>query len=227
MPANDALVLVFSRNSFYKRLYYLALAVFALSLGILIFLIVIIYYLLQNPVHPVYFATDNVGRLIQIVPVNTPNMTTEEVTNWAIEAVEAINSYDYINYRAQLQSAQKYFTPYGWGKYMTALTASNNLLGLTNRKQIQMAQVIDRPKILAQGILAGSYAWKYQMQVLITYSEPPYDNKSKFSNAWVAEVIVQRQPVLQGYKGLGVVQLVQEFATITNKPQEISGEATG
>jgi intracellular multiplication protein IcmL len=227
MDSNDALVLVFSRNAFYKRLHYLVLGAFALSLCVIVFLIIILSYLLRNPTHPIYFATDNVGRLIQIVPVSKPNMSTEDVTAWAVAAVEAVNSYDYINFRAQLQDAEKYFTTYGWTKYMAALRASNNLLGVTKRKQVIIAEVIGQPKILAQGILGGSFAWKYQMQILVTFSEPPYDNKSKFTNSLIATVIVQRQPVLQGYKGLGIVQLTEDFASTTNQPQEMSGASAG
>lgn len=227
METKDALVLVFSRNAFYKRLHYLVLGAFALSLCVIVFLIVMLLYLLRNPTHPIYFATDNVGRLIQIIPVTKPNMSTEDVTTWTIDAVEAVNSYDYINFRAQLQDAEKYFTTYGWTRYMAALRSSNNLLALTKRKQVIIAQVIGQPKILAQGILSGAFAWKYQMQLLITYSEAPYDNKSKFSNSLMATVIVQRQPPLQGYKGLGIVQLTEEFASTTNQPQEMSGTTAG
>src|SRR5262245_29433964 len=127
MSSNDALVLILSRNAFYRRLYILALAATALNLVVICMLGASLGYLLKNPVRPLYFAADEVGRLIQIVPVNVPNMSTEEVTKWTVDAVQAAYSYDYINYRAQLQSVEKYFTRYGWGKYMQALSLSGNL----------------------------------------------------------------------------------------------------
>ncbi len=226
MAVNDALVLIFSRNAFYKRLHYLVLAAFILSLLAIAFLFVVLLYLLRNPTHPLYFATDKVGRLIQIVPVDKPNMSNPDVIAWTIHAVQAANSYDFINFRSQLQGAQRYFTNYGWSNYMTALTASNNLLALINRKQIIIAEVIDQPKILVEGILSGSYAWKFQMPLLVTYSEPPYNDQSKFSNALAVTVIVARQPVLQGDRGLGIVQLTEEFsATPNNQPQQMSAPA--
>jgi intracellular multiplication protein IcmL len=225
---NDALVLVFSRNMFYKRLYHLALAALILCILVIALLASILVYLLRNPTHPLYFAADDVGRLIQIVPVNTPNMSTDDVSAWAVEAVQAAYSYDYINYHAQIQNAQKYFTNYGWQQYMSALTLSNNLLALTTRKQVVIARVISQPTVLKTGILAGKYAWQFQMPLLVTYSEPPYDDKSQFSNALNVTVIVQRQSVLEGYKGLGVVQLVSSIATSENsQTQQISGTSTG
>jgi intracellular multiplication protein IcmL len=208
MNANDALVLVFSRNAFYKRLHYLALFAFFLSLVVIVFLVLTFHYLYRNPTHPIYFATDDVSRLIYIVPVNTPNMSEAEVAAWTIQAVLAANSYDFINYRAQLQGAQKYFTQYGWDKYMQALKASNNLLGVINYKEIVTAQVVDQPTIVKKGILGGAYAWQYRMPLLVTHSREPYDGTNSYNNSYTVTVIVQRQPILQGNKGLGIVQLV-------------------
>lgn len=227
MEDKDALVVIFSRNAFYKRIHYLALAAFGLCIFVIFFLIWSCFYLLRNPTHPLFFATDNVGRLIKIVPINTPNMSTDDVTQWTIDAVQNAFSYDFINYRAQLQGAQRYFTTYGWGKYISALTASNNIVALTQRKIIAIAQVVDKPKILAQGILGGAYAWKFQMPILVTYYLPPYDDKSKFSNPLQVTVIVQRESVLQGYRGLGIVQLISNIASQATQPQEISGTETG
>lgn len=218
------MVLVVVRNAFYKRLHFLALAVFMLLVVVVISLVGVVVYLLKNPTHPLYFATDDVGRLIQVVPVDVPNMTTDKVIAWTIQAVEAANSYDYVNFHGQLQSAQKYFTNYGWLSYMGALTSSNNLIAITQRKMIVLAQVVDQPKIIAAGILSGAYAWKFEMPLLITNWLPPYDEKSKFSNPVQVTVIVQRQPALKGDQGLGIVQIIENIATSQqNQPQVISG----
>ena len=139
---------------------------------------------------------------------------------WAINAVEKANSYDYVNYREQLQSAQKYFTPYGWIKFMGAFKSSNNLVGLTTRKMVFEAKVIGEPVLEVQGLLGGAYAWKFNMPMLVTYWEPPYDEQSKYANAQSVTVIVQRQPILQSNDGVGIVQFV---ATLASAPQSEGG----
>lgn len=224
---NDALALIFIRNAFYRRLHYLTFAAFLLTIMAIGVLSVILVFLVRHPRPPVYFAANSVGQLIKTVPTNVPNMSNDDVIKWTTEAIQQAYSYDFVNYRVQLQTAQKYFTTYGWDTYMRALTASNNLLALTNRKQIVIAQVVGPPKILAQGLLAGSYAWKFQFPLLVTYWEPPFDTKTKFFNAISVSVIVQRQPILNSYKGLGVVQMIAEMAATTNQPQEISSTSTG
>jgi intracellular multiplication protein IcmL len=224
MKTTDALVAVLERNAFYKRQYLLALCAFCLNMVMIIVLGWVGYFLLQHPARPVYFAADAVGRLLPIVPVTQPSLTTQKTIDWAIHAVEEVYSYDYMNYHAQLQRAQKYFTNYGWSRYMKALALSNNLLALEQRKMVILANVVELPKILAQGLLGGAYTWKLQMPLLVTYWLPPYNNESKFSNPLDIVVLVQRQPELQSDQGLGILQVIGSFATAAsfNQTQEIS-----
>lgn len=222
----DALVAVFSRNIFYKRLHFLALTAMGLAALLIIILLSILYILFSHPPQPVYFAADSIGRLIRVIPVNQPNLPLNDVIRWTIDGVESAFSYDYINYRTQLQNSQKYYTEYGWKQYMKALTDSNNLLALTKRKQVVIAKVVDQPKILAQGLLAGAYAWKFQMPVLVTFYESPYV-KPEFYNALTVTVIVQRQPILESFKGLGIIQTLAVAADFSNQPKEITSQPEG
>lgn len=210
---NDALERIFLRNIFYRKKYHFALVVYSLSLGVIIVLAGMLYYLIKHPEHPLYFATDGVGRLVQDIVTQQPNMSLADVERWTIEAVEKSYSYDFVNYRSELQNAQKYFTQYGWRNYMRSLEASNNLLALTRRKMVVVAKVTAAPTLLTQGSLGGSYAWKFQMPLLVTYLTPPYSNESKYTNPLLITVIVQRQNILTSYKGLGVVQLIGALAT--------------
>lgn len=228
LTEKDALTVIFTRNSYYRRQYLLALGAVVIAYLVIFFLIGVLVYVLRNPTEPLYFATDKVGRLITIVPVSRPNMDKKNVEKWAIRAVEHTYSYDYVNYRKQLQDAQNYFTNYGWRKYMEGLTASNNLVALQQRKMIFEAKVVGDPVTKAEGILGGKYAYKFEMPVLVTFWMPPYDNKSKFSNALTASIIVQRQPVLQSKDGLGVVQLIASTASAPRtNTQQMTNNPTG
>jgi intracellular multiplication protein IcmL len=208
MSANDdALLQVQLRNKFYKTKYRLALGIYLLSLIVIAFLLSALVFLLKHPTRPLYFLTDSVSRLIQDTPIALPNMSTESVSAWTVEAVQAAYSYSFMNYRAQLQSAEKYFTDYGWHNYMKGLTVSNNLLALTQRKMIFVAKVVEKPKLIKEGILGGAYAWKFQMPLLVNFLEAPYE-KPAFSNAYVLTVTVRREKQLESYKGLAIVQMI-------------------
>lgn len=222
IQSDDVLVLVHLRNAFYRGKFRFVFALYMLSLIANAVLIGMIIYLWKHPTEPLYFPADKIGRLIQVVPLQEPNMSTQDIANWAVEAVEAAYSYDFMNYHQQLQDAQKYFTDYGWRNYMKALAASNNLNALTQRKFVIIAKVVEPPKLLVQGMLGGSDAWKFQMAVLMTYLMPPFSDKSKFENPLIITVVVQRQDILQSYKGLGVIQLIANIAG-TSAPSSSAG----
>lgn len=208
---DDAMQMVQLRNQFYQKKFYYSLMIFVLMLIMVVLLASALVYLIRNPTRPVYFVADSVGRLMYEVPLSQPSMSLEDVTAWTIEAIETTYTYNYINFRSQLQGSEKYFTQYGWQEYMRGLTASNNLLALEQRKMIFLAKVVQPPKLITQGILGGAYAYKFEMPVLISYLSPPYDNvlgKSRFDNALIVDVIVQRQKILSSYKGLAIVQLL-------------------
>jgi intracellular multiplication protein IcmL len=216
---DDALIMVQLRNDFYKGKARLALAVFFLCLLCIVMLVSMLVYLIKHPSSPRYFVTDDAGRFILDIPIQQPNMTTEEVTAWVVEAVQAAYSYDYVNYRAQLQNAQKYFTDFGWYSYMKGLQASNNLLALANRKQVVIAKVVGAPQLIGEHPIGkeGIYAYKFQIQLLVTYLKAPaYDEKTKFLNPLIITAVVQRQNVLSSYKGLGIAQLVGQLAQSTS-----------
>lgn len=214
---DDALVMVHLRNMFYRGKFRFVLALYVLSLIVIVILVGMIVYLIKNPTEPLFFPADKVGRLIRVIPVQEPNMTTQDVAKWAVEAVEAAYTYDFVNYRKQLQDAQKYFTDYGWRNYMKSLSGSNNFKALTQRKFIQIAKVVEPPKLVVQGMLGGSLGWKFQMPVLVTYLMPPFNDKSKFSNPLILSVTVRRMDPLQSYNGLGIVQIIANIASGTGQ----------
>lgn len=213
MKNEDALVSVILRNSFYRRQYFLALGAFFISLVVIVILSFVLVYVVRHRSEPLYFATDNVGRLIEIAPINKPNMSLDEVTAWTVKAVERATSYDYVNFRRQMQEMQNYFTSYGWRTYMAALKANGNLNALKNKRMIYLSKVVDTPKLEVEGDLDGAYSYKFTMQMLLTTLQPPYDDTTSQLYAWDVSVIVQRQPALQSRDGLGILQLVISAAT--------------
>jgi intracellular multiplication protein IcmL len=214
---DDALIMVHFRNQFYKKKFRFSLFVLFLNLITIAVLIGVLVYLLRNPTRPLYFPTDDVSRLIQYIPINVPNMSTDDVAAWTIDAVENTLSYDFVNYRLQIQNSQKYFNEVGWRNYMAGLTKSNNLLALTQRKYIVIAKVVDKPKLKVEGMLAGAYAYKFELPVLFTYLYPPFDDKSKFTNAVYLDVVVMRQDILSSYKGLAIAQMIGNLAMGTEQ----------
>lgn len=215
----DALEKVILRNQFYKRQFYLSLSMFGLSFILVISLFWMMLSLMRNPVRPAYFAVDEIGRLIHEVPLNKPNMDLNAVKAWVSHALEDAYSYDFVNYRGQLQNAQRYFTEFGWRSYMAALRNNNSINVVSSNKYVFKSRVVDSPKLIEEGLLGSTYAWKFQVPVLVTYWKPPYTDRDKFFNPLTFIVLVQRRPTLQADHGLGILQIYADFSTVV--PQEI------
>lgn len=216
--SEDALKLIHTRNDFYKKKFFFALIIYSLAVMAILILLNVVIYLVRHQPGPLYFVTDTVGHFVQDIPRQLPNMSNEEVGKWTVGAIENAFSYDFMNYRSQLQESQKYFTDYGWQNYMQGLKTTNNLLALTQRKYVIIAKVVSPPKLLSEGLVGGARAWKFQLTLLVTYLYPPFDEQAKFSNPISLTVVVQRQSILTSYKGLGIIQIIANLYNQSTPP---------
>ncbi|MDX1900928.1 MAG: DotI/IcmL/TraM family protein [Gammaproteobacteria bacterium] len=205
---DDALLNVFLRNMNYQARMYFVFFLWLFTLVGICILSGIVTYLVKHPTQPIYFPADQAGRLIKEISVHDANLSDDAVASWAIQAVQSAYSYDFVNYHAQLQKAQRYFFESGWREYMRGLEQSNNLLGLTERKMIIIAKVVDKPVLKKRGYLPnGTLAWSFAVHVLITTYTPPYGVSTKSENPWIVNLVIARQSILENSDGLGILQM--------------------
>jgi len=200
----DAIEAVITRNHFYKHSY--RLVTLALIVCVLIFagLVATMIYMISHPPTPVYFATTNDGRTLDIVPVEQPNMSESEVLQWASTAAIASYTYSYSNWRRQLQGLAEYFTPEGWREFIDALTASNNLEAVKAKRLIVSAAPTGAAVLVKQGIFLDRYTWKVQIPLLVTYQ-----NATQFTQqSLMLTMLVVRIPTLTSVRGVAVSQLI-------------------
>ncbi len=188
---DGGLEIVLSRNQFYRdayrRVIFALIILFCVNCG-LGFGVVFKFF---NPPQPQYFPTTPSGILITINPLSDPSVSDDYVTQWAAHAVRQAFSTDYVHWQQQLQDASVNFTPDGWRYFLDALKSSNNLDTLTNLKMVSSADLTGAPQILSKAVVNGSYAWKIQMPILITYT----DGKQNINMPWNVTLIVVRMPV--------------------------------
>src|ERR1043165_9395954 len=107
--AEDALTIVHLRNQFYKdsqRKVMLALLIAIISNFLLGGLLL---YILLHPPEPRYFATSINGRITPLFPLNEPNQSDSAVLQWANQAAIAAFTYNFVNYRDELQASSGFF----------------------------------------------------------------------------------------------------------------------
>lgn len=200
--SDDALELVRMRNNFYRDNYRRALAALLLMILINLLLAAGIVYQIMNRPQPQYFATTADGKLIQLSPLNDPMVSQEFLLQWANQAAVAAYTYDFVNYRQQLQKASEYFTPEGWKNFEDILRKSKNLDTVIDQKLTVNAVATGAPVITQRGILNDRYAWKVQIPLLITYQNP----NRVINQSVLVNMIITRVSVLEFPRGIAIAE---------------------
>lgn len=200
MADEDALQAVRLRNNFYRDSYRRVLAALLLMVLVNIAFAVAILFMVSNKPTPQYFATTSDGKVIRLYPLSAPVVTTSELLQWATVAATSANTYNFVNYRAELQKAAEYFTPQGWSEYQDALRASRNLEAVVNRKLTVSAVATGAPVVLDQGVIGGRYKWKVQLPILVTYES----TGTKITQPSEVTMLITRVSTLETPKGIAI-----------------------
>ncbi|MDR3441618.1 MAG: type IVB secretion system apparatus protein IcmL/DotI [Legionella sp.] len=202
--AEDALTVVTLRNKFYKDSQRKVMLALLVALLVNLVLASMLVYILTHPPAPKYFATSINGRITPLFPLNEPNQSDSAVLQWANQAAIASFTYNFVNYRDELQASSGFFTADGWDQFLNALQQSNNLDAVKAKKLIVSAVATRAPIILQKGVLNGSYSWRVQMPILVTYQ-----SASEFTQQNnVVTMLITRVSTLNSPRGIGISQFV-------------------
>lgn len=203
MP-DDALTAVVTRNRFYRDGQHKLVVVLLISMISNFLLVGLLVYLFTHPPAPKYFATTINGRIMPLFPLNEPNQSDSAVLQWANQAATAAFTYNFVNYRTELQASSGFFTSEGWSQFLNALKDSNNLDAVKAKKLIVSAVATRAPVILQKGLLNGRYSWRIQMPILVTYQ-----SASEFSQQNnIVTMLITRVDPLNSPRGIGIAQFV-------------------
>ncbi len=203
MP-QDALIAVEMRNNFYRDGQQKVVLILLLSILVNFVLAAILIYIITHPPAPKYFATSISGRITPLFPLNEPNQSDSAVLQWANQAAIASFSYNFVNYRTELQASSGFYTAEGWDQFLKSLQDSNNLLAVKASKLVVSAVATSAPIILQKGVLNGQYTWMVQMPMLVRYQ-----SASEFSEQNnVVTIRVTRVSTLNSPRGIGISQFV-------------------
>lgn len=202
--ADDALTAVEMRNNFYRDGQ--RKIILALIFSIIVNLVqgFMLFYIITHPPAPKYFATSINGRITPLFALDEPNQADSAVLQWANQAAIAAFSYNFVNYREELQAASGFFTAEGWQQFLDALQSSNNLEAVKRQKMVVSAVATRTPVILQKGLLNGRYSWRVQMPLLVTYQ-----SANQFSQRNdVVTLLITRISTLNSPRGIGIAQFV-------------------
>ena len=201
---HDAIQTVMMRHEFYRdRFRWMLYALVAQSVALII-AGYSVYYLLNDRPEPRYFATRSDGGLIRLTPLHEPMLTQSAILTWAGKAATDAFTFDFVNFRQQLQNAAQAFTPDGWRSFLKALEDSRNLEAVRQKKLIVNAALQGAPVMLTEGVVNGVYSWRIEMPIVVAYRSA---NEVQRQNL-LGNMTVSRVPTLEFPEGVGITQFV-------------------
>lgn len=200
----SGLALVLMRNDFYRDSYKKALLALIFVIFVDGLLILSNLYLYFNPPEPQYFPVSRTYQMIKWHPLSDPIFDNNYVLQWLSKSMEDAFSLDFIHWRHQLQRASDDFTANGWRWFLNAFKQSGNLKSLVDLKMVSNATITGAPEVKYQGVLGGTYVWKIEIPLLISYT----NMKRTITQPLKVIVIVERVPVDKNPQRIAVNQFL-------------------
>ncbi len=196
-----ALNAVVTRNEYYRDGYRNLMKI-AFIEGLIIVALVVTFIVYMN-VHQEknrYFATTADGRILQLAPLDQPNISTAALMSWVSQAATETMTFGFHDYQRRLQDASRHFTRRGWESFTTALQRSRIIESVESLQQVVTATPRSAPVLLQQGIFNGRYRWIVRLPMTVTFTS---GNKTNSTNLEVT-ITIERVPTLESPNGVGI-----------------------
>lgn len=193
------------RNQFYRDGYRTLLKLAVLQ-GLMVLLLIFAMFFVIHSHQPEnrYFATTEDGRLVPMVPLNQPNLSTPALMSWVAQAATEVMTFGFNDYRRRLQESSRNFTRRGWESFTHALQRARIIEMIESNQQVVTAVPQGAPILQSEGLVAGRYQWVVQLPMVITYQA---GSRTRSDNVLITMVVV-RVPRLESPSGIGIEQWV-------------------
>ena len=198
------------RNRWAMERYEAACTRLVTVLGVLILSVIGNVALIDEKRDNVYLVTDEDGRLVQMVPMARPNMPDDGVAAWTVSAVSDLMSFDFSNFRKQLQDSRYDLTSRGWRDFQAMMSdgASGIATAVEANKYVVTTVPTGPARVIEKGVMntgrGDRYAWNIEVPVLLSYRS----SEREIENNILMRVTVIRMPEYVHKDGLGIRAIV-------------------
>lgn len=147
--------------------------------------------------------TSDARAVCNAITLDQPSVSDARVRNMAAEAAMQLNSYDYLNWRRQIQSAMNSFlTTRAQTAYSAALNESNTIKRVEDGFYTVTALLGNKPpRISSQGLDNGRYYWQVEVPLIVFYKTPQV---SKPESRVLVMKIVRVEPSFINPNGIAI-----------------------
>lgn len=147
--------------------------------------------------------TSDARAVCEAISLAEPNVSEARVRNMAADAAIELNSFDYLNWRRQIQNAMNaYMTANAQKSYSAALEESGIIQRVQDGYYIVTAMLAAQPpRISEQGAIKGRYYWKVEVPLVIYYRNK---DSSRPESRVVEMTIVRVDPSVINPNGIAI-----------------------
>lgn len=175
------------------------------SIGLNILMVIALVITVLNTPDPKYFATNLKGGLIQLHPLNEPVVTQAGLLNWVVQSTTALYTYDFVNYRKQLNATEVYFSGDGFSKFTEQLKKSGVLDTVISSRMVVSAVPTGTPIVEAEGPLRGIYTWRVKIPIKVSYQSA---NEQATRDKMIT-LTIQRASTHEKDYGIAISQIIE------------------
>ena len=206
-PISGPLVTIVTRNEFYRdgfrNLIKIAILEGLVIVGLILTLLV---YIQTSQPQDRYFATTADGRIMQMTPLDQPNMDAPALLSWVASAASDVMTFNYTDYQRRLQQSSKHFTKVGWETFASALQRSRIIDSVTAQNQMVSAQPKTAPVLIQEGPLGGKYRWVVSMPLIVNYKGVTASRQDTLQ----LSLVIERVAALENPNGVGIAQWIAQ-----------------
>jgi intracellular multiplication protein IcmL len=204
-PAIGPLMTVVVRNEFYRDGFRNMLRIaIAESIIIVALILTFIVYINASKPQDHYFATTADGRIMQLVPLNLPNMGTSALMSWAAQSATEVMTFGFHDYQRRMQQSSRHFTRHGWENFTNALQKSRIIESIESNHQVVTAQPGGAPILVQEGVFNGKYRWVVDLPLTVTYLAGAANRTDNL----MIRLVIDRVPSLENPNGVGIEQWI-------------------
>lgn len=207
-------------NKFFREHYHqIILGIMLLLIAILAINSLLLYQLANRPL-PVFSAATPDGKTMALTPYDLPNIQPDVITNFAAKAATIAYSFDFANYREQINSARPFFTEDGWNDFLRAVdpvvteivnkqlavnAVVNGAPVINNQGDLKLNSSSSSPTFNPGDVHSPTYAWRVAVPLIVTYQSA---SQLPLSRNFLVVVTIIKVPTSVSAMGIGIDQLV-------------------
>jgi len=205
VASGGPLMSVVIRNEFYRDGFRnMMRIIIAESVIVVILILTFIVYMNASKPQDRYFATTADGRIMQLVPLNRPNMSTSALMSWAAQSAVEVMTFGFHDYQRRMQNSSRNFTRHGWETFTSALQKSRIMESVEVGQQVVTAQPRSTPIIKEEGVRNGKYRWVVDLPLSVSYQSGAATRNDNL----MLRMVIERVPSLENPNGVGIEQWI-------------------